>query len=182
MDFILLLLLLLLLLYYNNYCYCYYCYWYCFIVDVPQIDYIVFFTIKIESFVMSLQRVKIEMSLPISPKYLDDPSTSIFKQLSKHLLLYSHILSGFPLSFQIEGVLPKGKILDDGSVYSVCLISFYVFKVTVGDVISCVDGCSLGIFTVQVEEEEDYTGDIIVKEIEGDTIKGIRKEEEEDEF
>lgn len=129
---------------------------------------------------MSLQKVKLEMKIQISPKYLDDPSTSIFKQLSKHLLLYSHILNGFPLSFEIEGVLPEGRILEDGSVCSICLITFYVFKTAVGDTISCVDGCAFSIFTVQVEDEEEYTGDVLIKEIEGEVIKGVKANTEED--
>ncbi|ELA42122.1 uncharacterized protein VICG_00763 [Vittaforma corneae ATCC 50505] len=129
---------------------------------------------------MGFEKVKMELGMSIRPKYLNDPSTSIFKQLCKHLLQYSYNLSGFPLSFTIEGVLPAGKILEDGSVYVDCLVSFYIFRVSPGDVLCSVNGNVCGIFSALVGNEENYTGDIIVKGVDRDKILGMKSAMEEE--
>lgn len=132
---------------------------------------------------MVFQKIKMELGLAISPKYLNDPSTSIFKQLSKHLLQYSNILSGFPLSFNIEGVLPAGKILENGCVFVNCLVTFCTFRVVPGDTLYCTDGIVCGIFNVSVEKEENFNGEITVTKINKDNIEGIKcKSEEESDF
>ncbi|KAM0681814.1 hypothetical protein GINT2_000331 [Glugoides intestinalis] len=121
---------------------------------------------------MSFEKVKLELELAIRPKYLNDPSTSIFKQLSRYLLQYSTILKGFPLSFEIEGVLPAGRILEDGCVYSKCRINFILFKVAPGDILDCIDGNICGIFKVKVDNEDSYNGEVTVKSVEDDIIIG----------
>lgn len=129
---------------------------------------------------MGFEKVKMELGVAIRPKYLNDPSTSIFKHLCKYLLQYSYILDGFPLSFNIEGVLPAGTILEDGSVYVDCLVTFYIFRVSPGDVLCSVNGSVYGIFNTLVDGEESYTGDIVVKSIDRDTILAAKSTIEDD--
>ncbi len=131
---------------------------------------------------MAFEKVKIKLGIAIHPKYLNDPSSSIFKQLSKHLLQYTHIISGFPLCFNIDGVLPAGKILENGSVYVDGLITFYIFKVTPGDMLYSMDGTICGIFNALIEGEESYTGEMVVKGVEKDMIIGTKISVEEEEF
>jgi hypothetical protein len=143
--------------------------------------------------------VKMEIFLVIRPKYLNEPAVGIFKDISQFLLKYSQILSGFPLSFEIEGVKPTGKILEDGSIYANCLINFCVFSVKPGTVLQSVDGYVNGIFPVEMTQEgndnfeaggnngvQRFTGDFVVKKIEEEKLFGGRMvngiEEEEDEF
>lgn len=123
---------------------------------------------------MSYEKVRAELGLAIQPEYLGDPSTCIFKQITKSLLQYSHPLQGFPLSFVIGGILPAGKILPDGSVYVDCLVTFYILRISPGDVVCSSEGTLCGIFGISVENEENYTGDVIVKRIEKDVVYGIK--------
>lgn len=119
---------------------------------------------------MSFEKVKLEVELAIQPKYLNDPSTSIFKQLSRCLLQYSTTLKGFPLSFEIEGIVPAGRILEDGSVYTKCRINFLLFQVAPGDILDCIDGNVCSIFKVNVDNDDAYNGEVTVKSIEDDII------------
>lgn len=140
----------------------------------------------IKSFLLSLrmgfEKVKIEIYLAIRPKHLHDPSESIFKQLSKNLLIYSSTLGGFPLSFTIEGVFQSGRVLEDGSVYVNCLIEFCVLKIVPSATMYCTDGSLMGIFPVVVDDDEGYTGDFAVKGVAKGKIIGRPSHQEDSDF
>lgn len=123
---------------------------------------------------MSFEEVQIEIYLVVKAKYLNEPAVGIFKDLSQYLLRYSRILSGFPLSFEIEGVKPTGKILADGSIYANCLVSFCVFGVGPGSILHSVNGYVCGIFPVTVDQDEDFTGDFMIKDIEESRLIGSK--------
>lgn len=128
---------------------------------------------------MLFQRLRTEITLAIRPKYLNDPSTSIFKQLQTYMLRYSSTISGFPLLFTVEGILPIGKILPDGCIRVVCLVGLCIFKVGIGDVLYSTDGMVCGAFNTLVDGNENYTGEISVKSIGNDVIQGNAVIEEE---
>lgn len=132
---------------------------------------------------MAFEKVQLELFLVVKPKFLNEPAVGIFKELSQYLLKYSHILSGFPLSFEIEGVKPTGKILEDGSIYANCLISFCVFGVGKGSILTSVNGYVCSVFPVVVDESDNFTGDFLVKSIEENRLIGTEsKIEEESDF
>lgn len=126
---------------------------------------------------------KATVYLSIYPKLFNDPYQCIHKQISRFLLQYSKILSGILFSFNIEGIIPKGKILEDGSVYINTLIEACVLKIAEGDEIEAVDGMYMKIFTCVVDKEENFNGTFIVKKIEKNgKIFGTGINEEEEEF
>ena len=132
---------------------------------------------------MAFEKVQLEIYLLVKPRFLNEPSVGIFKELSQYLLKYSHILSGYPLSFEIEGVKPTGKILEDGSIYANCLISFCVFGVGKGSILTSVNGYVSGVFPVVVDGNENFTGDFMVKSVEETGLIGTEsKIEEESDF
>lgn len=121
---------------------------------------------------MSFAKIQIEIYLVVKPRYLNEPAVGIFKDLSQYLLRYSRILSGIPLSFEIEGVKPTGKILEDGSIYANCLVSFCVFAVGPGSILHAIDGYVCGVFPVTIDENESFTGDFMVKSMEDSKLIG----------
>ena len=134
---------------------------------------------------MAYEKVQLEIYLVVKPKYLNEPAVGIFRELSQFLLRYSHILSGFPLSFDIEGVKPTGKILEDGSIYAYCLVSFCVFGVGKGSILTADNGYVCNVFPVVVDNNENFNGDFVVKSIEeskliGTVAKAIIEESESD--
>jgi len=131
---------------------------------------------------MSFEKIKVEIFIPIRPRLLSDPSTSIFQQLSKNLLRYSNSLGGFPMSFTIEGIFESGQILEDGSIYVNCLIDFCVLKIIPHEQMYCSNGALYGIFPVIVDEDNAYTGEFAVKGFSKNVIIGTQKgiEEESD--
>lgn len=131
---------------------------------------------------MNFEKNRVEIYLAIRPRHLQDPSESIFRQLSKRLLMYSSVLSGFSLSFTIEGIFHTGKILEDGSVYINCLIDFCVLKITPGSVMFCTDGSLMGIFPVVVDDDVKYTGDFVVKSVTMGKIVGKKLHQEDSDF
>lgn len=129
---------------------------------------------------MAFEKTQIEMMLVTRPKFLNDPSTGIFKDLSRYLFKYSYILDAFPFSFEIEGVKPTGRILDDGSVYTDCLVSFTSFKCSPGDILHASDGYVCAVFHSIVDGSDSFTGDFRVTSIENDKILGTSSNVEED--
>lgn len=129
---------------------------------------------------MNFEKMKVEIYLAIRPKHLRDPSESIFKQLSRNLLVHSSVLGGLPLSFTIEGVFQSGRILEDGSVYVNCLIEFCVLKVVPSTAMYCMDGSLMGIFPVVVDGDEKYTGEFAVKSVTKGKIVGGKSSHQED--
>lgn len=102
--------------------------------------------------------VRAEGFVPVLPRYLSDPSASIFLQFSRLLFCYSSELSGIPLSFTVEGVIPQGRILDGGSVYVNVLVTFCVLKIVPGTYLPAKDGLCMNIFQCVVDGSENYTG------------------------
>ena len=111
-------------------------------------------------------RIKLQMHLPIAPRFLQDPSLCIHEKVSRLLLKYSKAVDGIPLSFSIEGITPFGRILDGGCVYVNTLLVLCVLKMAPGDCISSVDGMYLSAFPCEVDKEDGHTGDFRVKSIE----------------
>ncbi len=109
--------------------------------------------------------IKATIYLTIYPKFLNDPFICIYKQLSKFLLTYSKTFDGIMLSFTIQGITPNGRILDDGSVYVNTLIEACVLKIKVGDKIQATDGMYMNTFSCEVDKEDSFNGEFIVKNI-----------------
>lgn len=126
-------------------------------------------------------RIKLQIYLPIAPKFLQDPSLCIHEKVSRLLLKYSKRISGIPLSFVIEGITPLGRILDGGGVYVNTLLEFCVLKIIPGNYISSVDGMYLNTFPCEVDKEDGHTGSFRVKSIERNgKIVGTNISEEDD--
>lgn len=128
----------------------------------------------------SFCKIKIEIFFSIHPRFLSDPSQSIYHQLKGCLFKYSKSLNGFPLSFSLEGVTPWGQILDDGSVYVNTLVEFCVLKIVPGDSITSHEGLLMNVFPCIVDEDESFTGSFRFTGVEkGNKIQGttIRAEE-----
>lgn len=114
----------------------------------------------------SFVRTQIEIHLSIAPKSLQEPSECIFEHLSRLLLKYSRTLAGIPLSFQVGGITPYGRILDDGSIYINTLTEWVVVKIAPGDRIDATDGMYMLTFPCEVDGDDDYHGCFKVKSIE----------------
>lgn len=131
---------------------------------------------------MVFEKIKLEIYIAIRPRFLNDPSTSIFQQLSENLLTYSHALQGFPLSFTIEGIFESGKMLENGAIYVNCLIEFVVLKIIPNSSMYCSNGTLYGIFPVLVDDNSAFTGEFTVKEYKNSIIGTERRAEEESDF
>lgn len=114
----------------------------------------------------TFKKVRTEIHFSIHPRYLSDPSQSIYNQLNSYLFKYSRSIGGFPLSFSLEGVTPWGKINDDGSVYVNTLVDFCILKLIPNNIIRSEDGIVMNVFPCVVDGNQSYTGEFRVCNIE----------------
>ncbi|KAI4292934.1 hypothetical protein PAPHI01_2208 [Pancytospora philotis] len=109
--------------------------------------------------------VRLEMCLPVSPKFLNEPFACVFGQVSRQLLRYSAVLGGVPLSFTINGVMPHCQIGSAGEIYVDTLISFCVLRLEPGASIPVSDGLYMSTFPCRVDENDSYTGEMEIQQI-----------------
>ncbi|KAI5168472.1 hypothetical protein PAEPH01_0160 [Pancytospora epiphaga] len=115
---------------------------------------------------LKFSKIQTEIALTIAPKFIREPFPCIFGCVSKMLLQYSSSLHGIPLAFTIDGVTPQGEIQDDGSVELGVLISYCVVLMAPGDVIRAEGGLFISAFSCQVNEDNNYNGDLRILKIE----------------
>lgn len=112
-----------------------------------------------------LTRITATCNIAIRPRHLNDPEASVMQQLVSLLFTYSETLGGMPLCLTIEGIVPVGRLLDDGSVYTSVLASFIVYKAVPNTYLPAVNGTVLGVFPCVVDGADMYTGRFRVERV-----------------
>lgn len=115
---------------------------------------------------MLLKSIKIATPVEINPSLLSDPEKAINRKITSYLLKYSQKMEGIPLAFKVGGVTPTGMISpDSGGVLITTLIEYIVLKISPGSSITSIGGMVLGVFYVEVDGNEEYSGDFVVSEV-----------------
>lgn len=95
-----------------------------------------------------------------------DPEDEIATKLQDYLFSYSHLLQGVPLTYELVGIIPMGKICGEtGAIFLEALARFLILSFNIGNVLTCVDGFLMGVFSVIIDKDEEYTGNFKVVNI-----------------
>lgn len=108
---------------------------------------------------MNLSKIKLQISTKISPKNFNNPEIEINKLLSLYLFKYTYKLLGIPLCYQIVGIYPIGNlILDNSCVFLTTVVEYDVLKIKIGDYLTSEEGYYFKIFSVIIDNDNNYTG------------------------
>ncbi|CAD25334.1 hypothetical protein [Encephalitozoon cuniculi GB-M1] len=110
--------------------------------------------------------VEAVMCVEIDPELLVNPEKAVSKHIASNLLIYSHKINGVPLSFSIKGMERTGPIVSSvGSVAVAVHVEYVVLTLPIGEVMSSIEGRTLGIFSTDIDGSKEYTGNFVVKEM-----------------
>ena len=103
-------------------------------------------------------RTDMGQAVPIPPRCQDSSIPFLQARLSKLGLKYSRKYGLLPITLQIKGISPDGRVLENGEVLVDLLAEVYALRIAIGDQAEAQAGSFMGAVPCLVDGDDQYTG------------------------